>query len=73
MKIINAFKTLDGSLFETKQAAEKHQMALDKGYLIDDFLNGPLNKYPSKPQQAIARSTVISWELWKIQNDKVSD
>ena len=73
MKQVNAFLTSDGTLFETKKAAENHQIILDKEILIDDFLNGPSNKYTGKPQQAIVRLTLINWELWKAKNDKVSD
>ena len=73
MKQVNAFLTSDGTLFETKQTAENHQMVLDRRVLIDDFLNGPSNKYMGKPQVAIVRSTLINWELWKAKNDKVSD
>lgn len=65
MKQIKAFVTEDGKLHPTEEAAKRHEMALSKHSLIDDFLNGPMNPYTATPQKSIARQSIINWEIWK--------
>jgi len=69
MKPITAFQTSDGTLFSTEQAAEKHEMMLDKENVIDEFLDSELNSYTGHAHRSMARNTVINWELWKSKNE----
>lgn len=65
MKTIKAFVTEDGKLHASEEDAKRHEMALSKHTLIDDFLNGPSNPYTATPQKSIARQSIINWEIWK--------
>lgn len=69
MKTVNAFQTSDGSLFETKNLAEKHEVTVSKTPLIDEFLASEFNKYPTRQQSVIARNSIISWELWSEKHE----
>jgi hypothetical protein len=67
MEKIQAFKTSDGSLFDDKLKAERHQLFLKKDMIVEEFLDSDLNPYTG-PQRVIARNTIINWELWKVKN-----
>ncbi len=67
MEKIEAFKTSDGSLFDDKLKAERHELFLKKDMIVEEFLDSDLNPY-SGPQRVIARNTIINWELWKVKN-----
>jgi len=67
MEKIQAFKTSDGSLFDDKLKAERHQLFLKKDMIVEEFLDSDLNPYAG-PQRVIARNTIINWELWKVKN-----
>jgi hypothetical protein len=69
MEKIEAFKTSDGSLFDDKLKAERHQLFLQKDMIVEEFLDSDLNPYTG-PQRVIARNTIINWELWKVKNAK---
>ena len=69
MKTVNAFQTSDGTLFSTKEAAEKHDMMLSKENVVDEFLDSSLNPYQGHAHRSMARNTVINWELWKSKNE----
>ena len=69
MKTINAYQTTDGSLFESVYEAEKHEVLLAIRSVMEDYLDGELNPYPGTAHKSIARNTIISWELWKQQNE----
>ena len=69
MKTINAYQTTDGSLFESVYEAEKHEVLLEIRSVMEDYLDGELNPYPGTAHKSIARNTIISWELWKQQNE----
>ena len=73
MKTVNAFETSDGTLFTSKVEAEKHEMALSKRNVIEDYLDSDLNAYTGHAQRAMARVAVINWELWKVKNEIVSE
>jgi hypothetical protein len=68
MKIINAFQTSDGTIFELKLEAEKHEMSLSKRSSIEDYLDSDLNPYTGHAHRSMARITIINWELWKVKN-----
>ena len=70
MKTIKAFVTEDGKLHASEDDAKRHEMALSKHTVIDDFLNSPLNPYTATPQKSIARQSIINWEIWKGNNAK---
>lgn len=70
MKTIQAYVTEDGQMFASEDKAKVHEMFLKKQDVIKDFLISDLNAYKANAQLAIARSTVIKWELWKAQNVK---
>jgi hypothetical protein len=65
MKQIKAFVTEDGKLHATEDEAKRHEMALSKHTIIDDFLNSDANPYTATPQKSIARQSIINWEIWK--------
>jgi hypothetical protein len=67
MEKIEAFKTSDGSLFDDKLKAERHELFLKKDMIVEEFLDSDLNPYTG-PQRVIARNTIINWELWKVKN-----
>ena len=67
MEKIEAFKTSDGSLFDDKLKAERHELFLKKDMIVEEFLDSDLNSYTG-PQRVIARNTIINWELWKVKN-----
>jgi len=67
MEKIQAFKTSDGSLFDDKLKAERHELFLKKDMIVEEFLDSDLNPYTG-PQRVIARNTIINWELWKVKN-----
>ena len=67
MEKIEAFKTSDGSLFDNKLKAERHELFLKKDMIVEEFLDSDLNPYTG-PQRVIARNTIINWELWKVKN-----
>jgi hypothetical protein len=67
MEKIEAFKTSDGSLFDDKLKAERHQLFLQKDMIVEEFLDSDLNPYTG-PQRVISRNTIINWELWKVKN-----
>jgi hypothetical protein len=72
MKTVNAFETSDGTLFASEIEAEKHEMALSKRSIIEDYLDSDLNAYTGHAQRGMARVAVINWELWKAKNEIVS-
>jgi len=67
MENVVAFKTSDGTLFETQEQAERHQEFLKHSDVIEKFLDSDLNPY-SGPQRVIARNTIINWNLWNTKN-----
>jgi hypothetical protein len=67
MEKIQAFKTSDGSLFDDKLKAERHELFLKKDMIVEEFLDSDLNPYTG-PQRVISRNTIINWELWKVKN-----
>ena len=67
MEKIEAFKTSDGSLFDDKLKAERHELFLKKDMIVEEFLDSDLNP-DTGPQRVIARNTIINWELWKVKN-----
>ena len=70
MKEIQAFQTSDGKLFDELLQAQRHELFLKKQVIVEEFLDGNLNPYQAMAQRSIARSTIISWEFWKVKNAK---
>ena len=70
MKQIKAFITEDGKIHTTEEAAKRHELALSKHSLIDEFLASGANSYTAIPQRSIARQSIINWEIWKGNNAK---
>jgi hypothetical protein len=73
MKPITAFQTSDGTLFELKLEAEKHEMSLSKRIGIEDYLDSDLNPYTGHAHRSMARNTIANWELWKVKNEITSE
>jgi len=69
MEQIRAFRTSDGSIFQEKLQAERHELFLKKDMIVEEFLDSDLNSYRG-PQRIIAHRTIINWELWKIKSGK---
>ncbi len=70
MKTINAYQTSDGTIFESFEAAERHEKFIDYRAEIEEFIESDLNPYKSIAQRSIARSTVVNWTLWSSKNAK---
>ena len=68
MEQVKAFRTTDGTLFDTADQAEKHEAFLQHSNVVEEFLDGELNPY-NGPQRVIARNSIINWELWKTKNE----
>lgn len=73
MENVVAFKTSDGTLFETKEGAERHELFLTKESTIETFLDSSLNPYTGHAHRGMARQTIINWELWKSKNEVISE
>lgn len=73
MENVVAFKTSDGTLFETKEQAERHELFLGKESVIENFLDSELNSYTGHAHRSMARNTIVNWELWKSKNEIASE
>lgn len=67
MEQVKAFKTSDGTLFDTAEQAEKHEAFLKHSNVVEEYLDSELSPY-NGPQRVIARNSIINWELWKTKN-----
>jgi hypothetical protein len=68
MQKIEAFRASDGTLWEDKDKAERHELFLQKDMIVEEFLDNDINPYKALAQRSIARTTIINWELWKNKN-----
>ncbi len=68
MEKIEAFRASDGTLWENKDKAERHELFLKKDMIVEEFLDNDINPYKALAQRSIARTTIINWELWKNKN-----
>ena len=68
MEKIEAFRASDGTLWENKYKAERHELFLQKDMIVEEFLDNDINPYKALAQRSIARTTIINWELWKNKN-----
>jgi hypothetical protein len=68
MEKIEAFKASDGSLWESREKAERQELFLQKDMIVEEFLDNDINPYKALAQRSIARTTIINWELWKNKN-----
>jgi hypothetical protein len=68
MQTVEAFKTSDGTLFDNKLQAERHELFLKKEMVVEEFLDSDLNPYKGHAHRSMARATVVNWELWKVKN-----
>ena len=68
MEKVQAYRSSDGTLWESKDKAERHEIFLKKDMVIEEFMNDPINPYKGMAQRTIVRSTVINWEFWKNKN-----
>jgi hypothetical protein len=64
MKEIAAFQTSDGTVFETKEAAEDHEFNVSHEIQIESFLSSDLNRYQGGPQRVIAKTSILNWIKW---------
>jgi hypothetical protein len=64
MKEIAAFQTSDGTVFQTKEAAEDHEFNVSHEIQIELFLSSDLNRYQSGPQRVIAKTSILNWIKW---------
>jgi hypothetical protein len=70
MKVVKAFKTEDGTLFEDSSEAERHSVFLSKRSEIEEFLECDLNPYKAAAHRGIAKNTIVNWNLWKTKNER---
>lgn len=68
MEKIEAYRSTDGTLWESKEKAERHELFLKKGMIVEEFLDNEINPYKALAQRSIARATIINWEFWKNRN-----
>jgi hypothetical protein len=69
MKSITAFETTDGRIFAKMDDAQKHQMFLSQGDVVESFLGSESNPYTGHAHMTMARNTIINWEHWKVTNE----
>ena len=67
MEQIKAFKTSDGTLFDSEDQGARHEAFLKHSNVVEEFLDSDLNPY-NGPQRVIARNSIINWQLWKTKN-----
>lgn len=65
MKEITAYKTSDGSIYEDKALAEKHEFKSFNDSAVEAFLDSDHNRYQSGPQRMIAKTSILNWLRWK--------
>ena len=68
MQKIEAFRASDGTLWEDKEKAERHELFLKKDMIVEEFLDNEINPYKNASQRTVARTTIINWEFWKNKN-----
>lgn len=68
MEQVKAFKTSDGTLFDSEDQAARHEAFLKHSNVVEEFLDSDLNPY-NGPQRVIARNSIINWQLWKTKNE----
>lgn len=64
METITAFRTQDGTLFESEILAMKHEVANRHDSSLKDFFNGHCS-YSAMASCAVIRKGIIEWELFK--------
>ncbi len=57
---VEMYKCADGHLFDTKEAADKHDQKLDRQQEVDDFLQGDQSGYTRSGQKEIL---IPLWDL----------
>ena len=70
MKSISAFQTSDGEIFDTEEAASRHEFFLENKDLVEDFLGSNENPYKGSAHRSIVQGSILRWELWRARNVK---
>jgi hypothetical protein len=65
MEQVTAFKASDGSLFNTPDDCQTHEVSLIWRSRINDFLESGMNPYPAKGHASVYRKVLIAWEQFK--------
>lgn len=65
MKEIAAYKANDGSLFETADDCQEHEVTLVWHDRIKDFTASGLNPYPNGAYAKMTRKLLVAWEKYK--------
>jgi hypothetical protein len=73
MEQVTAFKASDGSLFNTSDDCQTHEVSLIWRSRINDFLESEMNPYPAKGHASAYRKVLIAWEQFKsgVGNDAI--
>ena len=66
MQKVEAYRASDGTLFETQEECQEHEVALTWRARIDDFIESGLCPYTKGTAHAnMALRLVVAWELFK--------
>lgn len=66
MESLTAWKASDGSLFESQEQCEAHEVSLVWREKIAAFNDSGLNPYSRGPHFSMARTLIIAWERFKV-------
>ena len=65
MEQVTAFKASDGTLFNTSNECQTHDISMVWRGRINDFLESEINSYPAKGNFTANRKVLIAWEQFK--------
>jgi hypothetical protein len=65
MKKVEAYQTDDGRIFGSITEARVHEECEEIMPQIEAFMQSDACNYKSKHQQAIIRTSILSWVFWK--------
>lgn len=68
MKEVKAFKTSDGTLFDTASAAQSYENKKLLDPYLDGFLMSNACEYKTGPYGKIVRKSIIAWTQWLKEN-----
>lgn len=70
MKPISAFQTSDGEIFDTAEAASRHEFFLDNKDQVEAFMESEENPYKGAAHRSMVQGSIMRWELWRSKNVK---
>lgn len=68
MKVVTAYKTQDGKIFESKEQALDHEFGHQMTASLDEFTASAYCPYPDGVANQQLRKSVVAWEKFKASN-----